>query len=205
MAKPPPKRLDSQSNQRTRIYRHVRVKRTKKLQQQSSQKTEATEVNAIMDKLDESNGKGHRSKNNINHFSPIYESYNKEGTDNRTKLNPPTIVLSEKEKGRENKGGQNKRNEKYGNDRKKNTTAKVYDTNSDRELNGDFIMEYHYNNSDTDEKYHIPRAKGQTSKKKHKNKPPSLTVKETSLKATPTKDTNGEYKYETMDNIYNKK
>ena len=42
-------------------------------------------VNAIMEQLDESYGNGHRRKNNINHFAPLYESDNEKGTQNRTK------------------------------------------------------------------------------------------------------------------------
>ena len=80
IVKPPPKRLESQSNQRTRIHRHVKVEIPKNLQQQSSRKTEAKKVNATMEQLDELDGNGHRMRNNINHFAPLYESYDKEGT-----------------------------------------------------------------------------------------------------------------------------
>ena len=73
MDKSPPKCLEMQSNQRTSIWRHVKVKRSKKLQQQSSFKTEATKVNTIMEQLDELDGNGHRMRNNINHFESLYE------------------------------------------------------------------------------------------------------------------------------------
>ena len=64
-----------------------------------------------MYQLYESDGNRHRSKTNINHFVPLFESDNKEGTKYRTKPNNPTIVLSEYEEGRRNKGDQNKFNE----------------------------------------------------------------------------------------------
>ena len=60
------------------------------------------------------------------------------------------ILLNEKYKGRKNKRGQNKRNEEYGTDRKQKTTAKVYDLNSYKELNGYFRTAYHENESDND-------------------------------------------------------
>ena len=96
------------------------------------------QVNAIMEKLDKSDGNGYQSKNNINNFSPLYESDDEEGTKNRNKTKTPVIVLSEEEKGRINKGGQNKGNEEDGNDQEKKTTVKVYDLDSDGELNRDF-------------------------------------------------------------------
>ena len=74
VAKFTPKCLDNQSNQRTSIHRYVEVKHHKKLQQQSSLKTELIRVDAIMEKLDESNGNGHRRKININHFAPLFKS-----------------------------------------------------------------------------------------------------------------------------------
>ena len=95
MAKYPPKRLDNQSNQRTSINRHVKVKRPKNIQQQSSRKAEEMKVDAIMEKLDDSNGNRHKLKTNINHFAPLFESDNKEGTTHSTKPNTPTIVLIE--------------------------------------------------------------------------------------------------------------
>ena len=115
MAKYPPKHPESQSNRRTSIHHHYKVNIPKKLQQQSYQKTEATKVNAIMEKLDELDGNGHHRKKNINHFTTIYKSDNKEGTQQSTKSNTPIIVLSEKETGRR-KIGQNKINEEDGND-----------------------------------------------------------------------------------------
>ena len=74
MAKYPHKLLENQSNRRSIIHCHIKLKRPKKLQQQSSQNIEATKVNAIMEKLEKSDGDGCRSKNNINNFAPIYES-----------------------------------------------------------------------------------------------------------------------------------
>ena len=67
---------------------------------------EAKKVNAIMEKLDESEGNGHCRENNINHFAPLCESDDEEGTQHRTNTKTPIIVLSEKKKGRNNKGGQ---------------------------------------------------------------------------------------------------
>ena len=52
MAKSPPKRLESQSNWRTSIHRHIKLERPKKLQQQPPHKTEATKVNTIMEQLE---------------------------------------------------------------------------------------------------------------------------------------------------------
>ena len=56
------------------------------------------------------------------------------------------------------KVGQNKSNEKDGNNRKKKTMVKMYDLNSDEELNADFGMADHDDNSNTDDKYHISIA-----------------------------------------------
>ena len=92
MSKSLPKRPENQSNLITRIHCQVKVKRTKKLQQQSTQKMETTEVNAIMEKLEKSDGNGYRSKNNINHFTPIYESDYEEVTKHRKKHKTPIIV-----------------------------------------------------------------------------------------------------------------
>ena len=55
--------------------------------------------------------------------------------------------------------------------------AKVYDPDSDDELNVDFVMVEHDDNSGNYNKYHIPRAKGHPIKRTKKNKPSSLTVK----------------------------
>ena len=57
------------------------------------------------------------------------------------------------------KGVQNKKNKEYGNNQENKTTMKVYDLNSDEELNGDFGTVDHDNNSNNDNKYHILRAK----------------------------------------------
>ena len=53
MTKSPTKCLNNQSNQRTSIHHHVKVKCPKKPHQQSSWKTEVTKFNAIMDQLNE--------------------------------------------------------------------------------------------------------------------------------------------------------
>ena len=149
-------------------------------------------------------GNGHRSKNNINHFTPLYKSDDEKGTKHRTKPNTPIILKSGKEKGRTNKGGQNKSSKKDGNSRENNITAKVYDLNSDEDLNGDFGIVDNDDNSDTNDKEHIYRGKVLSMKNSNKNKKSSLTVKETSLMATCAKETNKEEKCETMDTSYNK-
>ena len=64
-----------------------------------------------MEKLDNSDGKIYLIKTNIYHFSPLYESDNEEITNHRTKSKITIIVLSDKEKGSKNKGGQSKGNE----------------------------------------------------------------------------------------------
>ena len=97
------------------------------------------------------------------------------------------MVLIKKYKRRKNKGGQNNRNEEDGNDRGKKTPEKVYGLHSDKELNWDLGTEYHKNDSDNDNKEHIPRVKGWPIKKKKDNKPYPPTVKETFLKATHNK------------------
>ena len=74
MAKYPPKRPNSQSNWRTSIHHHVKLKIPKKLQQQPSWKTESIKINAIMEQLDELDGKGHCKENNTNHLAQLYES-----------------------------------------------------------------------------------------------------------------------------------
>ena len=47
-----------------------------------------------MEQLDESYGNRHPRKNNINHFAPLYESDDEEGSKHGTKTNTPIIVLS---------------------------------------------------------------------------------------------------------------
>ena len=64
-----------------------------------------------MEQLYKSDGNIYLIKNNIYHFSPLYESDNKEITNHRTKSNITIIVLSDKEKGSKNKVGQSKGNE----------------------------------------------------------------------------------------------
>ena len=96
VAKSPPKCLDNQSKQRFSIHLQVKANYLNKPPQQSSRNTEATKVNAIMEKLDNSDGNRHRSNTNINHFIPLFESDNEEGTKPRTKpKNTPGILLSE--------------------------------------------------------------------------------------------------------------
>ena len=94
MAKYPYKLLWVQSNRRTSIHRRVKVKRPNKIQQQSSHKREATKVNAIMEKLDESDGNWHCRKNNINHLPHLYESDDDKSAWEKTKT--PSMVLGEK-------------------------------------------------------------------------------------------------------------
>ena len=79
VTKYPPKLPENQSNQRTSIHRHFKVKCPKNLQQKLSRKTETMKFNSIMEELDKSDGNGNQSKNNTNHFATIYESDNGEG------------------------------------------------------------------------------------------------------------------------------
>ena len=67
--------------------------------------------------------------------------------------------------------------------------AKVYDPDSDDELNEYFRTTEHDDNIENDNKEHIPRAKGRPIKKDKENKKYSLTVKETSMKVTHTRKT----------------
>ena len=87
---------------------------------------------------------------------------------------------------------------------KKNKMTKVYDPDSDDELNGDLGMAKHDDNIENDNEEHISRAKGQTIKNTNKNKPSSKTLKEESLKVTNTKKTNEEDKDETIYSSYDK-
>ena len=116
----------------------------------------------------------------------------------------PSIVISENYKGRKNKGYQNKSHEEYWNDQEKETTAKVYDLNSDDKINGDFGTIDHENDINNDNKEHIPRAKVRPINNNNNNKPSPPTVKETSLKTTQDKETNKEDKDDTMGTSYNK-
>ena len=75
------------------------------------------------------------------------------------KLKTPSILLSEKEKGRKNKGGQKMSNEEYGNDWEKKTLEKVYELNSDKELDGDLGTADHDNDRGNYNKEHITREK----------------------------------------------
>ena len=102
--------------------------------------------------MDESDGNGHRSKTNINNFTPIFESDDEEGTKHSLKPNNPTIVLSEYKERSENKVDQNKGNEEYENDQEKKIMAKMYDYDSENEINGDFIMAEYDGNNDNDKK-----------------------------------------------------
>ena len=60
------------------------------------------------------------------------------------------------------------------------TTTKVYDQNSNKELNGDFGTAGHDNESGNENKEHIPRAKGKPIYKNNNNKPSNPTVRRTS-------------------------
>ena len=203
MEKSSPKRLENQYNQITSIHRNIKLKQPNKLQQQSSRRTEATKVNATMEQLDKSDGNGYRSKKtSINLHHSMNQTIRK--TICTGKTNTPIIVLSEEEKGRKNKGGQNKGNKEDVNGQENKTTAKVYDPDSDDELNGDFRMAENGDNSDNDNKEHIPRAKVRPIKNTKKNKPSSLTFKETSLKVTHTKETNKKNMDEIMDTRHKK-
>ena len=189
MAKSSPKRLENQSNRRNIIHHQGKLNNPKKLQQKSYRKTEATKVNAIMEKLDKSDINRYQIKNNINNFATLYELDNEEGINHRTKPKTPTIVPSEEEKGIK-KGGKNKGNEEYENDWEKKTMEKVYDLDSDDETNWDSRMAEHDDNRVSDNKEKTPREKTRPIKKTKENKPSYLTVNETPLKVTHTKETN---------------
>ena len=55
---------------------------------------------------------------------------------------------------------QKKSNEEDENNRKKKKTEKVYDLNSDKELNGDFGTSEHDDNGDNQNEEHITRENG---------------------------------------------
>ena len=80
----------------------------------------------------------------------------------------------------------------------------MYDTNRDDELNGDFGMTEHNDNSDNDNKEHTPREKGKPIKNNKKYKPSLLIVKKSPLKETHTKKIKEEDNDETMDTSCNK-
>ena len=172
MAKSPPKSLNDKSNQRTSIHFYIKVKQPKNLQQHSSHKIEAAIVNVIMEKLEESYGNGHGSKTNNNYFAPLFESDDKEFTKHRNKPKTPIIVIRKEEEGRENKGDQNKGNEEYEAYSENRTTEKMYNPDSENELNGYFGMVEHDDNSDKDKEDNISRAKVRPIKNtKNKNYP----------------------------------
>ena len=91
-----------------------------------------------MEQLDKSDWNGQRKRENINHFLLIYESDNEKFNKHGTKPKTLSIVSRGNEKGSKNKGCQNKSNEEDGSDQKKKTTAKMYDLNSEENLNGQF-------------------------------------------------------------------
>ena len=76
IAKSRPKRLESKSNRRTSIQRHLEMKVPKNLQQKLSQNTESTKDNAIMAQFYELDINIHRRGNKINYFAPLYEYEN---------------------------------------------------------------------------------------------------------------------------------
>ena len=69
-----------------------------------------------MKKLDESDVNRHRSRNNINHFAPLYESDDNEDTRHGTKPKIQIIVPRKKQRGSKNKKGQNECDEEDGNE-----------------------------------------------------------------------------------------
>ena len=79
----------------------------------------------------------------------------------------------------------------------------MYDTNRDDELNGDFGMTEHNDNSDNDNEEHTPREKGKPIKNNKKYKPSLLIVKKSPLKETHTKKIKEEDNDETMDTSLN--
>ena len=112
-----------------------------------------------MEQLEDSDRNRHRRKTNISHFAPLFESDDKDITRHRIKIKTPIMVLNEDEDGRKKKGYQNKGNEEDKDNRENKIMAKMYDPDSDDELNGDFLMEEFDYNSDNDKKEHTPRAK----------------------------------------------
>ena len=81
---------------------------------------------------------------------------------------------------------------------------KVYDINSDEEVNGIFGTADHDDDSGNDNENNIPRAKLYSIKNKNKNKPSSPIVKVKFLQSTHYKETNEKEKYEKIDTSYNK-
>ena len=200
MARYLPKHLNNKSNQGTSIHRHVKEKRPKKPHQKSPQKTGAMKVNATTEQLGGLDGNGHVHNNNTNHFTPLIESNDEEGTQNRTKPNTTIILLSEEGGEDKNKGEQNEDNEEYEDDRENKKMEKKDNPDSDDELNRDFGITEFDDNSDNDEEEHIPRAKLKTIKKtiNNKNKSFPLTANKSSLKENPTSKINEEDNDETM-------
>ena len=78
----------------------------------------------------------------------------------------------------------------------------MYDPDSDDELNEDFGMIEHDDNSRNDNKEHLPRSKIRPIKKTKKGKKSFLTVKKSPLKETHTKKINKYDNDETMDTSY---
>ena len=74
----------------------------------------------------------------------------------------------------------------------------MHDPDSENELNWDFGMEQHYDNSNNDNKDHAPTTKGRPIEKSYKKKPSFLTVNKSSLNDTHTKKINEEDNDETM-------
>ena len=144
MSKSPPKRLDNQYNVRASIHRRGKAKRPKNPHQKSAQKTEAIKANTIMEQSNNSDVNGHGCNTSINHFAPLFESDDEEGTKHRTKFKTPIIVLSEYEEEYED-------NEEDEDDQERKKTAKTYEPDIDNELNGDFRIAEFDNNSDNDE------------------------------------------------------
>ena len=101
MTKSAHKRLKIQSNRRTSIHRHVKVKIPKRLQQKSSRTKEATKVKAFMENFVNSDGNGHRRKKisiTLHHYTnqTIRKSL-------RTGRNPRTPAKYQVEKRRKGK------------------------------------------------------------------------------------------------------
>ena len=110
-----------------------------------------------MEQLDESDGNEHGRNTNINHFSLLFESDDEEGNNLRTKPNKtPVIVLSEYEDEDKNKGEKKNDDEKYNDNREKYNMERTKNFDIDDELNWDFGSAEIHDNSDNDEKEHIP-------------------------------------------------
>ena len=95
----------------------------------------------------------------------------------QVKTQYPQHSTKGKGQGNEKQKITNSGKEEKGNYWEKKTATKVYDLNSDKEINGVFGTVDHDDDSGNDNEDHILREKRQAIKNNKKNKPSSLTVK----------------------------